>query len=198
MSDNGPNRSKKSARIAATILIRTAEPAQAGWSPERKRITMVGIRTERENLLELIDDQHPPLVRGRVSVSTDFTASAVRASSSVSLLCAIPALCKAARSEENGSRSGVSTSVRKQPCANWLATSGISPARTTEDLPLPDGPVTSLQFRCRRLCKICSTNRSRPKRSLCCVPRTDGVRTYGEPGTNARVFTSATEICTTD
>ena len=73
----------------------------------------------------------------------------------------------AAASWANGSRPGTSsvTSQRSEPGTAPVASAGSKPALTADDLPIPEGPMTSSSGSCRSTATISATDRSRPKKS---------------------------------
>ena len=126
---------------------------------------------EREDLFELVDDEHA--ARGRRPAATRLSAR--KSPSSPSSSCSIrlggrrrPAGASAASSSSSGYAPGNISTIgqRSDPGSAPAASAGTRPARTTEDLPLPLGPTTARKRVARRAARRGAPSiASRPKKS---------------------------------
>ena len=111
--------------------------ARRGHDPLDVLQLIVSSQAADEELLELVDDEQPTTTRSDVvRAGADLVATS------------------------SGSRRRFAN--HRRPGAHRCTKAGTSPARTTEDLPLPDGPTTASSRAPASLAINSATSRSRP------------------------------------
>ena len=136
----------------------SGSPAPSTSVEERLALGLVAAGDE--GLLELIDQEHQPLAVGQPleRVGDPRRRALVSASGT--------ARARARESSASGRSPGRITAWRQpsEPGTTPSASAGRRPARTAEDLPLPEGPTTASRVEPTRRATSSATRRSRPKK----------------------------------
>ena len=131
-----------------------------------ERLALGLVATGDEDLLELIDARAPGARRARSRSS----ASAIHGAAS-SRPASGTARARVRESSASGRSPGRITARRQrsEPGTTPSASAGRRPARTAEDLPLPEGPTTASRVEPTRRATSSATRRSRPKKYSACA-----------------------------
>jgi hypothetical protein len=135
------------------------------------------------------------MVKSSSSWSTTSSSRALvawRASSRVAAPTGWPGRpSSAAPSSSSGASPGRMTRVTHSPGPNsrLRLSAGIKPACTSDDLPLPDGPITAMKRSSRSRWSSSSCSGSRPTNWSCWSSRNGAMPGYGQEGTSAAAGT---------
>ncbi len=164
--------------LGGELRVFGAAAVEVGSDPEHHQGALVGVRRDRddrlheggplalvaaggEDLLELIDGQYQPLVwpeRGQGPGERVVVIPLTLAGGDAGQRAAELRERVLARSHQH-LRPALGAGKRLRP-----ASDGRSPARISEDLPLPDGPTTAIRVEPTRRATRSATSRSRPKK----------------------------------
>ena len=130
-----------------------------------ERLALGLVATGDEDLLELVDEEHEPLAVGQPLERIGDPRRGILASGLGHRSG------EGSRQLRQRARAGAITTRRhrSEPGTTPSASAGSSPARTAEDLPLPDGPTTASRVEPTRRATSSAVRRSRPKKYSACA-----------------------------
>ena len=161
---------RRSRRAASTTTRRRlCGSVTAASRLSRKCVAYVLVLDQREDLLELVDheDQFGPSAAGAAARPGGAVLVPFAAARSGSAADPATARSSAASSsvERVRAREHVDDRPRSEPSIAPRRSAGTSPARTTDDFPLPLGPTTARNRVSASRSTSCPTSSSRPKKS---------------------------------